>query len=115
MGLLKALFGARPAVQPRDSVTVHFKLSDDKFGSREERDGVHRFTNGLAALIQQHQAGEFDGDGFGGGEGSLFMYGPDADRLFEIVVSALKNWEPLRGGHVIKHYGKSNHSVRIDF
>jgi len=115
MRFLKALFGARPAVIPKDSVTVHFKLSDNKFGSREERDRVHQFSHELEALIQQCQVGEFDGDEFGGGEGTLFMYGPDADLLFEAVSSALKNWEPLRGGHVIKSYGKSGRSVRIEF
>jgi hypothetical protein len=115
MGFLKELFGGRPAVQPKDGVTVHFKLSDSKFGSSEERDSVHRFSDELASLIKEHQVGEFDGDEFGNGEGTLFMYGPEVDRLFEAVHSALQTWEPLRGGHVIKRYGKSGRSVRIDF
>jgi hypothetical protein len=115
MGFWKRLFGARPAVEVNDAVTVHFKLSDNKFGSSEERDRIHRFSHELAALVQEYQAGEFDGDEFGNGEGTLFMYGPDADRLFETVLSALETWEPLRGGHVIKRYGKLGRSVRIDF
>jgi hypothetical protein len=115
MGFWKGLFGTRPVANPDDSVTVHFTLSDKKFGSSEERDRVHRFSHELATLIQECQVGEFDGDEFGNGEGTLFMYGPDADRLFEAVLSALKTWEPLRGGHVIKRYGKLGRSVRIDF
>jgi hypothetical protein len=116
MGFLKGLFGgARPAVKPKDAVLVHFKLSDREFGTSDERDSVHEFTDRLDALILEHQAGEFDGDEFGNGEGTLFMYGPDADRLYEAVLPALKNWEKLRGGHVIKRYAESNRSVRIDF
>jgi hypothetical protein len=115
MGFCKGLFRAPPAVEPDDAVIVHFKLSDDKFGSSEERDRVHRFTDKLAALVQEHRAGEFDGDEFGNGEGTLFMYGPDADRLLECVLPALKTWEPLKGGYLIKRYGKSDRSVRIDF
>jgi hypothetical protein len=117
MGLWGKLFGARPTPPSSDHcVLVHFRLSDDKFGTHDERDAVHQFSDTLAALIEQHSAGEFDGDEFGGGEGTLFMYGPDADRLFGAIEPALKTWEPLRGGHVIKrHGGPGSREERIEF
>ena len=116
MSFLKGLFGGkRPAVKPQDAVLVYFRLSNSEFGSSDERDSVHRFTDTLDALIREHQAGEFDGDEFGNGGGTLFMYGPDADRLFETVHPALKSWEQLKGGYVIKRYAVSDRSVRIDF
>jgi hypothetical protein len=116
MSFLKGLFGgARPPVKSEDCVKVHFKLSDGEYGSEQERDAVHGFTDKLDALIREHDAGEFDGDEFGGGEGTLFMYGPDADRLYETVLPALKSWAKLRGGYVIKRYAETDRSVRINF
>src|SRR6516225_2769122 len=115
MSFLARLFSVRPAVKPQDSVRVHFKLGDREFGTSDERDRVHQLTARLDALIREHRAGEFDGDEFGNGEGTLFMYGPDADRLFETVLPALKDWEALKGGYAIKRYAESNRSVRIDF
>jgi hypothetical protein len=52
--------------------------------------------------------GEFDGEEFGGGRCVLYMYGPDADRLFGVVEPILKATPVARGGFVIRRYGDVN-------
>ena len=37
----------------------------------------------LEAVIEKQNVGMFDGNEIGGGEMTLFMYGPDAERLYE--------------------------------
>jgi hypothetical protein len=39
----------------------------------------------MQQAIEEAAAGEFDGDEFGDGKCVLFMYGPDADRLFGVI------------------------------
>lgn len=99
---------------PQEWIAVHFELSSE-FGSAEERAKVHKFTDKLAAVIDEQQAGVFDGDEFGNGHGALFMYGPDADELFVVVYPLLSSWEPLKGGYAIKRYGMQGREERIEF
>lgn len=63
-------------------VITHLPLSDDEFGTEEERESVYELEDrleGAAAAV----GGDHDGHEFGGGEAVLYTYGPDADRLLE--------------------------------
>ncbi len=116
MRFWRRIFSRRSSPTPRQEwIAIHFKLLGGKLGTADERDRVHEFTDKLASIIEESRTGTFDGDEFGDGEGVLFMYGPDADRLFDVVNPLLKTWEPLRGGYAIKRYGKQEHSERIEF
>ena len=112
----RMIFGRQPTPQePKEWIVVNFRLSTgQEFGSTDERALVHQFTQRLAALIEESKAGNYDGDEYGGGQGALYMYGPDADRLFEVVSPLLSAWELLKGGHVIKRYGEAR-SEQIDY
>ena len=90
------------------AVIVHFALSDSEFGSPEEREAIFAFEDQLEQAIAKASAGEFDGNEFGGGECVLYMYGPDADRLFAAVEPLLKGFPPAAGGHAIKRYGAAS-------
>jgi hypothetical protein len=43
----------------------------------------------LRPLLEQTGAGDYDGDEFGPGEVTLFMYGPDAEALFRVIEPVL--------------------------
>ena len=86
------------------AVIIHLPLGDDEFGSKEERDRVFRLEVAIEAAIVAADAGEFDGNEFGGGEATLYCYGPDADRLFEIVSGTLREYS-IRDGWAMKQYG----------
>ena len=46
----------------------------------------------LIEAIDRGQLGEFDGNEIGPGEATLFMYGPDAERLFAGVEAILRGY-----------------------
>jgi hypothetical protein len=102
---------------PEHCVQVFLKLSSEH-GSSEEIESIHEFTDELAEAIEQHEAGEFDGDEFGGGVCRLFMYGPDADKLFDAIKKPLLASPFSKGGHAIKRYGEASDmdskEVRVD-
>jgi hypothetical protein len=86
------------------AVIVHLKLGDDRFGSEDERAAVRTLKYALAAAIDRANAGEFDGDEFGGGEAVLYAYGPNAGDLFTAMEPALRD-SSLRPAYAIVRYG----------
>jgi hypothetical protein len=79
---------------------------------------IEELESTLERRIASAGVGEFDGDEFGEGTCRLFMYGPDADRLYEVIESILKAAPAARGGFAIKRYGGAGDfnasEVRID-
>lgn len=94
-------------------VRVFLKLAGGEFGSPEEVAAVLRLEECLRATIQERGAGQYDGNEFGGGECSLFMYGPDADRLFQAIRPILAAAPVARGGHTIKRYGQPGEGKEV--
>lgn len=120
MNLSKKLFDGKKQHSEKfqdEWIAVYFTLSGSEYGTQEEREAVHRFTDQLNRAINESGEGVFDGDEFGDGQGGLFMYGRDADRLFHVVEPLLRSWPPLRkGGYAIKRYGAPHdQQERIDF
>ena len=87
------------------AVIAHLRLSDAGFGSEAEREAIFLLEDRLTTAIERARAGEFDGNEFGGGECTLYMYGPDADRLYNAIVPVLQMSPLGRGGYAIKRYG----------
>jgi|SRR6266567_8216097 len=87
------------------AVLVHLQLTDDPFGSRRERAAIFDLADMLRDAIDGRGVGEFDGEAWGGGFCVLYMYGPDADRLFDVVAPILMEALLARGGFAIKRYG----------
>ena len=104
---------------PEHAVIVSLVLSNEEFGEAAERDAIHALTDRMDAAIRAAGAGEFDGDEFGDGSCTLYMYGPDADRLFAAVEPLLRGSSLVTGGHAIKRYGPAAdpqaRQVRVDF
>jgi hypothetical protein len=93
-------------------VKVILKLSDGDMGTSEEREAIHELSDQLQTAIEDHDAGEFDGDEFGGGQCVFYMYGKDADRLFEAIRPSLLASPFARGGHAIKRYGPPEDGIK---
>ena len=86
-------------------VKVHVPLSGGGFGTAEERTSIQSISDRLQDAIVLHEVGEFDGDEFGRGECQLFMYGPDANALYEAILPILSDWPALKGGFAVKRFG----------
>ncbi len=122
MSLFRRLFERRdppakvePPSPPEHAVLVHLNLRDDQFGVEAEREAIHAMSDRMDDAIEAANAGEFDGDEFGAGECTLFMYGPDADALFAAVEPILRADEIARGAKVVKRFGEaSDPNARIE-
>jgi hypothetical protein len=82
----------------REAVLVHFEISEpfDEFWVLNER---------LFEELDNSDAGEFDGNEIGQGEATLFAYGPDAHRLFEVMEPILKRYSICRDARVVLQKG----------
>ena len=67
----------------------------------------------LRLVIARAKAGELDGNAIAadGSNGTLFMYGPSADRLFSVVRPTLATAPFLRGAQVLLRYGPPEDGV----
>jgi hypothetical protein len=95
------------------AVIAHLPLLEGPFGSQREREVIASLADALCLAIDEHGAGEFDGEEFGGGRCVIYMYGPNADRLFEVVEPILKAVPMARGGFVTKRYGEARDASAI--
>jgi hypothetical protein len=86
------------------AVIVHFR-----YGSTDlER--LFEVETRLEEAIAAARAGEFDGNevAVDGSDGRLFMYGPDADRLYDVVRPILESVDFMRGATVELRYGPAD-------
>jgi hypothetical protein len=102
MSILKRLFGASsskvkasddkpPPEEPQQAVLVHLcgtGLPDDVYESCD----LATIEDQLTEVISQQALGEFDGNEVGPTESTLFMYGPDAERLFAAIEPVLRGY-----------------------
>jgi hypothetical protein len=68
----------------------------------------------LETAIKKAGAGEYDGNEIAtsGKDGSLYMYGPSADRLYAVVEPIFKSVPFMRGAKVTKRYGPPKDGVK---
>ena len=59
----------------------------------------------LESALQSASAGALDGEEFGTTEANYYLYGPDADLLFDAVKSVLGELDAPPGSYVKKRYG----------
>ena len=94
---------------PDQALLVHVPLSNDEFGSDEEREGLFEVEDQMVEAIEGAEIGEYDGNEFGGGEFVMYIYGPDADALFSAAEPILRALQPPMGGfYAMKRYGRAD-------
>lgn len=93
---------------PEHAVIVHFN-----YGSTDLQ-ALFALEDKLEQAIAFAGAGEFDGNEVAtdGSDASLYMYGPNADKLFEAVRPVLESSSFMRGAVVRKRYGPPEDGVR---
>jgi hypothetical protein len=97
---------ARSAQQ---EVVVHFR-----YGSKDLKP-LYALEDKLEAAIKGAGVGDFDGDEVAtdGHDGYLYMYGQDADRLFEVIKPVLATAAFMKGARVAKRYGPPGQATRL--
>src|SRR4028119_1034301 len=87
------------------ALLVYLKLSNDEFGDFGEREAIFRLEDEVEPKVLSSGAGEYDGHEFGGGFGALYIYGPEADKLFDVVIESVMDRPPRAGSYIVKRYG----------
>ncbi len=69
----------------------------------------------LITAIDTAGVGEYDGNAAGPDEVILYMYGPDADELFDAIEEVLGTSDLPTGAYAVKRYGPPGSAeVRVD-
>lgn len=84
---------------------VFVRLSDDKFGTDEEFDELHKWMDDFNSCLAESAAGEFDGNEIGGGYLQWFFYGPDIELLFSTLLPIFLKISLRPGSYAIKRCG----------
>lgn len=80
-------------------VNLPLKGSSDDFAS------VQELGERLRKHVEAAGVGEFDGDMIGKDRAILYLYGPDADRLWGAIEGLLRSASLPAGAYVVKQYG----------
>jgi len=90
------------------AVIVHFQ-----YGSRDLQ-AMFDLEDKLESAIAEAGAGEYDGNEIAvdGSDGRLYMYGPDADGLTDVVRPILATAPFMKGATITKRYGPPEDGVR---
>jgi hypothetical protein len=109
MGYLSRLFrlGTHSTEPDEDQecVLVHLdatSLPDDVY----ERCDIWTISERLEEVLQQHALGECDGHETGPTETTLFLYGPDAERMFGGIEGVLRDYPLCQNARVVIRRGE---------
>lgn len=98
---IQQYFQPKPQQQ---AVIVYAKLADHDMGD-EADDLLYELEEDLQDAIEKTGAGEFDGDEWGNGYCTMFLYGADCNRIFDAVIPLLLAKDFRQGTFLIKRYG----------
>ncbi len=109
MGFLSKLLGKKEDEPPPEhAVLVYFAYGTTDLSALFELEAR------LGDVLAEHSVGELDGNevAVDGSDGTLFMYGPDADALFAAVRPTLEAAAFMKGARVILRYGPPADNVK---
>jgi hypothetical protein len=109
MGIFDKLlkFDGTPQPKQPDQQAVLLYLKGEDF------DAMIALSDKLTTAIETTGLGDFDGNEIGGGETTLFMYGPDAETLYLQIEPILKADELCRGARAVVRRGKPGSPQRV--
>ena len=110
MGIFSNLFGKKQSKppSPEHAVLVYFSYG------QTDLQPLFDLEDRLIEAISRAGAGEYDGNEVAadGGDGTLFMYGPDGDKLFQAVRQVLESASFMKGATAVIRYGPPQEGVR---
>jgi hypothetical protein len=84
-----------------------FWTDDEDEEEGKSLDPLYALEDELIAALDGKNVGELDGHeiAIDGSDGTLFLYGPDADALFAAIQPVLKSSPVTQGGNATLRYG----------
>ncbi len=114
MSLLKKLFGDRPKqnFSYDQAVLINIDFGQfEEFGTTKQQSEVRSLEEALRKVLPE-RAG-LDGDEFGEGQAIIYLYGPNADEIFNQIEPALKRSE-FNHIDITLQYGRPDDSKTKD-
>jgi hypothetical protein len=96
----------QPAV--KQAVILHLPVSGKGIGEKDEDLVCQQIEDDLEGEIDRAGVGEMDGNEIGEGECTLFMYGPDADKLFAAIAPRARSSRLGKHAWATKRYGSED-------
>jgi hypothetical protein len=94
----------------KHSIVVQFYDFADKFWTEDDRtlDPLFALEDELTDALEGSEAGELDGHEIAvdGSDGFLFLFGPDADALFELIEPVLRKSAVTHHADAVLRYGE---------
>ena len=111
VGLTLASIGGsstQAASTPEQAVVVHFQYGSTDLAR------LFALEDRLESALAGSSLGDYDGNEIAtdGSDGFLYLYGPDADRLFQAIEPILRATPFMRGANVTKRYGPPEAGVK---
>lgn len=112
MSILRRIFSSRSSTPPSEqAVIVHLDCKGPPDHIYEQYD-LATIEDRLIKVIKHAQLGEFDGNEMAPDEATLYMYGPDAEKLFAGIESTLREYPLCQGARVEIRRGGPGASMR---
>jgi hypothetical protein len=104
MGLLSKLFGSRNGEQGNQNtqeVEIYFEYGSTNFQH------VYALGDQIQVVLADAKVGEYDGHSLpsDGSDGTYFIFGPDAEAIFQAIQPVLQASPLMHGATVTLHYG----------
>jgi len=105
MGFFSKLIDRKPPASSQEAVLIHFEFGFKSNGDRFGFDDMVNLEDTLIAVVERHQVGEVDGHEIGSSDGTIFLYGPDADLMLETIEPVLLTHPLCAGARVALRKG----------
>ena len=112
MGILSRLFSSKTESSAKPA--EHAVIVTFAYIGSTDLDPLFALESQLESAINAARVGEYDGNevAVDGSDGTLYMYGPDADKLFAAVRPVLEACSFMKGAAVKLRYGPPADGVR---
>ena len=112
MSIFSRIFGAKSDISAKP--VEHAVIVTFAYTGSTDLDPLFALESQLMAAINNAKVGEYDGNevAVDGSDGTLYMYGPDADKLFSVVRPVLESCGFMKGATVKLRYGPPADGVR---
>ncbi|SRR6266498_369239 len=96
--ILPKFGGAAP--EGEQALIVTIKLTSGDMGDKDERTRIIALQHQLSDAIETSGVGQLDGDEWGGGTCTIYMYGPSAERLLSVTSPTLRQFGAPAGSYI---------------
>jgi hypothetical protein len=88
---------------PEQALLLRLRLPESQIG--DETPTIVALEEAIESALREHRAGEFEGHDLRDGVWNLYLYGPDAERIFESVAEVVRGARLDSSSHAILRFG----------